>query len=78
MKQVLYTLPLLSGITLITSCGVSAQKETGNNKQQKPNIIYMGQPRLVPPTLTDWRDKVYSSPMPMQLPPPVPLPASDY
>ena len=41
MKQVLYTLPLLSGITLITSCGVSAQKETGNNKQQKPNIIYI-------------------------------------
>ena len=27
MKQVLYILPLLSGITLITSCGVSAQKE---------------------------------------------------
>ena len=41
MKQILYTLSLLPGVALISSCGNATSKETRNHKQQKPNIIYI-------------------------------------
>ena len=41
MKQILYVLPLLSGITLMSSCGNATSKGTRDRKQQKPNIIYI-------------------------------------
>ena len=81
MKNVSRLLPLLPGIALLTGCNQKVQKDNGQNSQ-KPNIIYMTlaameQRRSVLPISTALPDRAYSSPTPMQLPPPVPLPASD-
>ena len=89
MKNVSRLLPLLPGIALLTGCNQKVQKDNGQNSQ-KPNIIYIfaddlgigdlscyGATKVVLPISTALPDRVYSSPTPMQLPPPVPLPASD-
>ena len=90
MKNVSRLLPLLPGIALLTGCNQKVQKDNGQNSQ-KPNIIYIFADDLgigdlscygatkvsTPPYRPPCRTGAYSSPTPMQLPPPVPLPASD-
>lgn len=89
MKNVSRLLPLLPGIALLTGCNQKVQKDNGQNSQ-KPNIIYIfaddlgigdlscyGATKVSTPHIDRLPDRAYSSPTPMQLPPPVPLPASD-